>query len=232
MRPKTSLGFPIRSPSPMFPSVSSEHLRHRPSNELCFLVLSLPTVTASPGVRYHVRSDFSPHRTSSVSMAASFRASTLRPDARALPRFGALCSPGAPPPAIFQPPTRERSPGFTHRFFRTAQSGKTSGASMTVHLAFSTVTAGGFPTLRSLAMLARGLIHRFNLSAYSSALCLLAHCTSPHGDALPILTTSSVRLRRGLDFNQLEAGITPRHIATAEGRGTVSDRMSRGAAVD
>src|SRR3989442_1976421 len=31
----------------MLPSVSSELLRSRPSNELCFLVLSLPTILAS-----------------------------------------------------------------------------------------------------------------------------------------------------------------------------------------
>ena len=56
---------------------------------------------------------------------------------------------------------------------------------MTVRLALSTVTAGGFPLLGSLAMLARGLIHRFNLSAYSSVLCLMAHRTLPRGNALP-----------------------------------------------
>src|SRR5437763_1090255 len=31
-----------------------------------------------------------------------------------------------------------------------------------------------------------GLIHRFNLSAYSSVLCLLAHRTFPRGNALPV----------------------------------------------
>ena len=56
---------------------------------------------------------------------------------------------------------------------------------MTVRLALSTVMAGGFPILRSLATLALGLIHRFNLSAYSSVLCLLAHSTFPRGNALP-----------------------------------------------
>jgi hypothetical protein len=57
---------------------------------------------------------------------------------------------------------------------------------MTVRLALSTVTAGGFHLYGSLATLPLGLIHWFNLSAYSSALCLMAHRTSPHGDALPI----------------------------------------------
>jgi len=97
----------------MLALASSELLRSRPSNELCFLALSLPNFAASAGVRYHGRSDSSPHQTSGVPTAASFRASTLCPDARALPRFGALCSPGAPSPDSFQPSARARSPGFT-----------------------------------------------------------------------------------------------------------------------
>ena len=48
------------------------------------------------------------------------------------------------------------------------------------------MTAGGFHTLRSLATLAHGLIHRFNLAAYSSVVCLMAHRTFPHGNALPL----------------------------------------------
>ena len=46
--------------------------------------------------------------------------------------------------------------------------------------------AGGFVTFCSLATLPHSLIHRFNLPAYSSVLCLMAHCTLPHGNALPL----------------------------------------------
>src|SRR6266446_1054273 len=63
-----------------------------------------------------------PHWTSSVRMAASFRASTLRPDARARPRFSALVS-GAPPPACSGHSLERGLLGSPPRFFRTAQSG-------------------------------------------------------------------------------------------------------------
>jgi len=138
----------------MHPWVSSDLLRSLPSDELCFLVLSLPTVTASAGVRYYGRSDSSPHRTSGVWAAASFRASTLCPDARSgsAPFWRSLVTRCAVS-GIFQPSTRERSPGFAPRFFRTAPSGKTLGASIVVWCSLPT-TAGGFITLRSLATLA------------------------------------------------------------------------------
>ena len=86
---------------------------------------------------------------------------------------------------IFQPSTRERSPGFAPRFFRTAPSGKTLGASIVVWCSLPTM-AGGFITLRSLATLAHSLIHRFNLTAYSSVLCLMAHRTFSRENALPL----------------------------------------------
>jgi len=163
--------------------VSSELLRSLPSDELCFLALSLPTDTASAGVRYYGRSDFSPHRTSGVSMAASFRASTLCPDARARPRFGALVS-GAPLPVCFGHPLGRGLLGSPPRFFRTAQSGTTWGRPPR-YLSLSPSRLGASTLIAAWPRLPLGLIHRFNLSAYSSVLRFLAHRTSPRGNALP-----------------------------------------------
>jgi len=164
--------------------VSSELLRSLPSNELCFLVLFLPADLAPAGVRYYRRSDSSPHRTSGVSMAASFRASTLRPDARARPRFGVFLVTRRVRSGISWPSTRERPPGFTPRFFRTAQSGTTWGRPWRCGT-LSPSRLGASTWWAAWPRSPLGLIHRFNLSAYSSVLCLLAHCTFPHGNALP-----------------------------------------------
>src|SRR3989442_14600793 len=117
-------------------------------------------------------------------MAASFRASTLCPDARARPRFGAFWSPGALLRNLW-PSTRERSPGFTASLLPNRAIRHNLGTSATVWFPLP-VTAGGFHMVGSLATLSLGLIHRFNLSAYSSVLCLLAHRTFPRGNALPV----------------------------------------------
>jgi len=133
-------------------SVSSKLLRSLPSNGLCFLVLSLPTGFASAGLRYYGRSDSSPHWTSSVRMAASFRASTLCPDARARPRFGRLWLSGPPTSGQFWPSTRERSPGFTASLLPNRAIRQNLGASATVWFPLP-VTAGGFHMVGSLATL-------------------------------------------------------------------------------
>src|SRR2546427_6497755 len=117
-------------------------------------------------------------------MAASFRASTLCPDARAPPRFGAFWSPGALLRNLW-PSTRERSPGFTASLLPNRAIRHNLGASATVWFPLP-VTAGGFHMVGSLATLSPRHIHRFNLSAYSSVLCLLAHRTFPRGNALPV----------------------------------------------
>src|SRR6266478_4854179 len=168
----------------MHTSVSSKLLRSLPSNELCFLVLFLPTRLASAALRYYGRSDSSPHWTSSVRMAASFRASTLRPDARARPRFSALVS-GAPPPACSGHSLERGLLGSPPRFFRTAQSGTTWGRPRR-YGSLSPSRLGASTWWAAWPRFPLGLIHRFNLSAYSSVLCLLAHRTFPRGNALPV----------------------------------------------
>src|SRR5437899_4729015 len=84
-------------------------------------------------------------------MAASFRASTLCPDARAPPRFGAFWSPGALLRNLW-PSTRERSPGFTASLLPNRATRHNLGASATVWFPLP-VTAGGFHMVGSLATL-------------------------------------------------------------------------------
>src|SRR2546425_332726 len=86
---------------------------------------------------------------------------------------------------MFRPFTGERSPGFTASLLPNRAIRHNLGASATVWFPLP-VTAGGFHMVGSLATLSLGLIHRFNLSAYSSVLCLLAHRTFPRGNALPV----------------------------------------------
>src|SRR5205809_5201516 len=84
-------------------------------------------------------------------MAASFRASTLCPDARARPRFGAFWSPGALLRNLW-PSTRERSPGFTASLLPNRAIRHNLGASATVWFPLP-VPAGGFHMVGSLATL-------------------------------------------------------------------------------
>src|SRR5438876_7156617 len=142
-------------------------------------------------------------------MAASFRASTLCPDARAPPRFGAFWSPGALLRNLW-PSTRERSPGFTASLLPNRAIRHNLGASATVWFPLP-VTAGGFHMVGSLATLSprpyppvQPLGLQLSFFAFWPTAPSLAgtHCQS---------ATSPVGLRRGLDFNQLEAGITLRH---------------------
>ncbi len=201
----------------MLPSVSSKLLRSRPSNELCFLVLSLPTLMAS-GVRYHARSDFSPHWTSSVSMAASFRASTLCPDARARPRFSAFVHPVRHLRPVFSHPPRRDLLGSPAASSEPRNPAKPRGHPLRCTLLSQPSRQGASPRYAAWPCLPAALFtgSTLRLTAQFFALWPTApslagtHCHS---------ATSPVELRRGLDFNQLEAGITPRHVATAEGRG-------------
>jgi len=147
-------------------SVSSELLRSLPSNELCFLVLSLPTKLAPAGVRYYARSDSSPHRTSGVSMAASFRASTLRPDARARPRFGVFLVTRRVLSGTLWPSTWKRPPEFTRVPSEPRHPAKPGGV-RDGYLPLP-VPAGASASYAAWPRWPLGLIHRFNLSCNGS----------------------------------------------------------------
>src|SRR5438874_9902570 len=170
----------------MLALASSELLRCLPSGELCFLVLSLPTAIASAGVRYYERSDSSPHRTSGVPTAASFRASTLRPDAQALPRFGALCSPGAPSPDSFWPPARERSPGFTRASSEPRHPAKPRGHPSRWTLLSQPSWQGASPRYAAWPCLPSALFTGSTLRLTAQFFVIMAHRTLPHGNALPL----------------------------------------------
>src|SRR5437016_10248753 len=75
--------------------------------------------------------------------------------------------------------------GSPPRFFRTAQSGKTWGRPRR-YGSLSPSRLGASTWWAAWPRFPLGLIHRFNLSAYSSVLCLLAHRTFPRGNALPV----------------------------------------------
>jgi hypothetical protein len=84
---------------PMRTSVSSNLLRSLSSGGLCFPALSLPARIAPAGVRSYGRSDSSSppdFRCVDGCIVPGFNA---LPRCEARPRFGALCSPGAPSPA-------------------------------------------------------------------------------------------------------------------------------------
>ena len=100
--------------------------------------------------------------------------------------------------------------GSPPRFFRTAQSGTTWGRPRR-YGSLSPSRLGASTWWAAWPRFPLGLIHRFNLSRLTAQFFAFwptapslagTHCQS---------ATSPVGLRRGLDFNQLEAGITPRH---------------------
>src|SRR5438128_4699900 len=75
--------------------------------------------------------------------------------------------------------------GSPPRFFRTAQSGTTWGRPRR-YGSLSPSRLGASTWWAAWPRFPLGLIRRFNFSAYSSVLCLLAHRTFPRGNALPV----------------------------------------------
>ena len=164
------------------------------------------------------------HRTSGVWMAASFRASTLRLDAGLGPVLASFWSPGASIPdrlAIHWQRGLLSSPSLLpNRAIR-----QNLGASVTVSYPLPVPTGASsskaawprLPTALSTGSTSR-LTAQFLASWPFAPPLAGTHCHS---------TTSPVGLRRRLDLNQLEAGITPRHPSAACGRNQSWDSAGR-----
>ena len=142
-------------------------------------------------------------------MAASFRASTLCPDARARPRFSAFVHPVRHLRIVFShPPRRDLlgSPAASSEPRNPAQPGGVRDGVVPSPRHGWGLPHGGqlghaFPSALSTGSTSRLTAQFFAFWPTAPSLAG-THCQS---------ATSPVGLRRGLDFNQLEAGITPRH---------------------